>query len=105
METNSEQLNLNPNRIYNNASGWLKDGDTYSPIPAYAKTLEAGIYFIQIVDGALGFTKTKIQSDPIFEIKDSTHEEILTSIESYWSKESELKKVGIYKRGFLFHGK
>jgi SpoVK/Ycf46/Vps4 family AAA+-type ATPase len=105
METNSEQLNLNPNRIYNDATGWLKDGNTYSPIPAYAETLESGIYFVQILDGALGFTKTEIQSDPIFEIKDSTQEKIINSIESFWSKESELKKGGIYKRGFLFHGK
>lgn len=105
MEINSEQLNLNPNRIYNNATGWMKDGDTYSPIPSHALTLEAGIYFIQVLAGALGFTKTEIQSDPIFEIKDSTQERIIASIESFWAKALELKKGGIYKRGFLFHGK
>lgn len=104
-EPNSEQLNLNPSRLYNDPTGWLKDGNTYSPIPAYAQTLEAGIYFVQIMDGALGFTKTEIQSDPIFDIKNSTQETVINSIESFWSKEAELKKVGINKRGFLFHGK
>jgi GTPase SAR1 family protein len=106
METNKEQLHLNPNRVYNDATGWLRDGDTYSPIPAYAETLEAGIYFIQVVDGGLAFTKTKIPSDRIFEIKGSTQEKILANLESFWSKEAEYKKGGvIYKRGLLLHGK
>ena len=106
METNTEQLNLNPNRIYNDANGWLKDGDTYSPIPAFAKQLEAGIYFIQITDGALAFSKSAIKTDDIFEIKDSIQENILISIDNFWAKEQEIKKGGItFKRGFLLHGK
>lgn len=105
METNTEQLNLNPDRVYNDATGWLKDGDTFSPIPAYAETLESGIYFIQVSKGALAFTKTAIQSDKVFEIKDSVQEKVIVGIENFWSKESELKKGGIFKRGFLLHGR
>lgn len=106
MEINSEQLNLNPNRIYNNATGWLKDGETYSPIPAFAELLESGIYFIQVTEGALAFTKTEISSDEIFEIKGSIQEQVINSIDSFWAKESIIKKGGItFKRGFLLHGK
>ena len=106
METNSEQLHLNPNRLYNNASGWLKDSDTYSPIPAFAETLESGIYFVQVLNGALAFSKTTIKTDNVFEIPGSTQEKVIASLESFWSKEADYKKSGvIYKRGFLFHGK
>jgi hypothetical protein len=106
METNSEQLHLNPERIYNNATGWLKDGDTYSPIPEYAETLESGIYFIQVLKGALAFTKTEIKTDSVFQIHGSTQARIIDSLESFWSKEADYKKTGvIYKRGFLLHGK
>lgn len=106
METNKEQLHLNPDRIYNDATGWLKDGETYSPIPAFAQTLESGIYFIQVLKGALAFTKTIIPSDKIFQIKGSVQEQILSNLDSFWSKEGEYKKSGvIYKRGLLLHGK
>ena len=106
METNKEQLHLNPDRVYNDATGWLKDGDTYSPIPAFAETLEPGIYFIQVLKGALAFTKTVIPSDRVFEIKGSVQAKVLSSLESFWSKEDEYKKSGvIYKRGLLLHGR
>jgi hypothetical protein len=100
-----EQLHLNPDRVYNDATGWLKDGDTYSPIPAFAKTLAPGIYFIQVLKGALAFTKTVIPSDKIFEIKGSVQEKILSNLDSFWSKEDEYKRAGIiYKRGLIIHG-
>ncbi|MBS3914440.1 MAG: ATP-binding protein [Bacteroidetes bacterium] len=105
-EINSEQLNLNPNRLYNNPTGWFKDGDTYSPIPAYSKVLDSGIYFIQINEGALAFTKTELSTDEIFEIGNTISDKVLISLDNFWAKESEIKKGGItYKRGFLFHGK
>lgn len=106
METNSEQLHLNPDRVYNDATGWLRDGDTFSPIPAYAETLESGVYFIQISKGALAFTKTEIKTDQIFEMKDSIQDTVIGKLESFWSKEAEYKRFGLtYKRGMIFHSR
>jgi len=89
-----------------NAKMWAVYGDSYSPCEVAVNTLPAAQYTINH-SNSLGvyFRKTNTNLDDLINLPDSASEEVIASIEQFWTKKEHFAKLGfLWKRGVMLWG-
>jgi len=94
-----------PEEIAQNAKMWSVNGQAFFPSEYTVDGLPPGYYVIEHCNRGFYFNKTPMNLDDLLVLPDSASEEILKSIEFFWTREQQFRDLGfLWKRGILLHG-
>lgn len=89
-----------------NASMWSQNGRRFFPCEKAVDEIPPGQYTIKMDQyGTSFFERHGVDIDELLILPDSASDEIIKSIEHFWSREDHYRKFGfLWKRGVLLHG-
>jgi len=89
-----------------NAKMWAVAGNNFSPCEKTVDILPAGQYTIENSPSqGIYFSKKEVNLDNLISLPDSASENVIASIEDFWSKETKFRDFGfLWKRGVLLWG-
>lgn len=85
---------------------WSVYGQTFSPCEKATKELPPGHYSIRVSnERGIFFAKKDIASDELMILPDTASDDVISSIESFWTKKERYKAFKfLWKRGILLYG-
>lgn len=88
------------------ASKWSRSGSAYFPVEETVHRLPPGQYTVDFSHSrGIFFRRKPVSLDKLIILPDSSSEEIIVGIESFWDKEKVFKDLGfLWKRGVLLCG-
>ncbi len=94
-----------PEDIAQNAKMWSVNGQAFFPSEYTVNGLPPGYYVVEHCNRGFYFNKTAMNLDDLLVLPDSASEEILRSIEFFWTREQFFRDLGfLWKRGILLYG-
>lgn len=87
------------------AQMWAVGGNTYFACENAVTSLPPGQYTIRESNAGIYFLKSTVNLDDLIALPDSASEQIISEIETFWTKEQHFRSFGfLWKRGMLMWG-